>query len=44
MLKYESIRELVEAAEARGVKISQLVLEQQAEAMEATPLEIYERM
>ena len=44
MLKYESIRELVEAAEARGVKISQLVLEQQAEAMESTPLEVYERM
>ncbi len=44
MLKYESISELVREAEARGVKISELVLQDQAEAMETTPLELYEKM
>ena len=44
MLKYESVSELVQAAEARGVRISDLVLEDQAEAMEITPLELYETM
>ena len=44
MLKYESIAELVRAAEEKGVKISELVLEDQAEALEATPLELYEKM
>ena len=44
MLKYESIAELVREAEKRGVKISELVLEDQAEALEATPLELYEKM
>ena len=44
MLKYESVSELVEAAEARGIKISELVLEDQAEAMEVTQLELYEKM
>ena len=44
MLKYESIQELVCAAEERGVKISELVLEDQAEVMEKTPDELYTRM
>ena len=44
MLKYESISELVREAEARGVKISELVLQDQSEAMETTPLELYEKM
>ena len=44
MLKYESVSELTEAAEARGIKISELVLEDQAEAMETTQLELYEKM
>ena len=44
MLKYESVSELVQAAGQRGIKISELVLEDQAEAMEKTPLELYEKM
>ena len=44
MLKYESIGELVSAAEAQGLKISELVLRDQAEAMEQPPEELYERM
>jgi L-serine dehydratase len=44
MLKYESVSELVEAAEKRGIRISDLALEDQAEAMETTPLELYEKM
>ena len=44
MLKYDSIAELVREAEERGVKISELVLQDQAEAMETTPLELYEKM
>ena len=44
MLKYESIRELVEAAEKENVKISELVLRDQAEEMETTILEVYEKM
>ena len=44
MLKYESVSELVEAAEGRGIRISELVLEDQAEAMETTALELYEKM
>ena len=44
MLKYESIAELVRAAEERGLRISEVVLEDQAAAMEITPLEIYEKM
>ena len=44
MLKYETIHELVQAAEERGVKISELVLEDQAQAMEIKPLELYEKM
>ena len=44
MLKYETIAELVREAEKRGVKISELALEDQAEALETTPLELYEKM
>ena len=44
MLKYESVSELVRAAEERGLKISKVVLEDQAEAMECAPLEVFERM
>ena len=44
MLKYESIKELVEEAEKRNVRISQLVLEDQAISMEKSELEIYEKM
>ena len=44
MLKYQSIQELVSAAEERGLKISELVMLDQAEAMEQTTEEIYERM
>ena len=44
MLKYQSIRELTEAAEAEHLKISELVLKEQAEAMEKPEEELYERM
>ena len=44
MLKYESIQELVEEAEKKNVRISQLVLEDQAISMEKSELEIYEKM
>ena len=44
MLKYQSIRELTEAAEAEHLKISELVLKEQAEAMEQPVEELYERM
>ncbi len=44
MLKYESVSELVQAAEKLGTKISELVLRDQAETMETTPLEVYEKM
>ena len=44
MLKYESVQEIVSAAEKSGVRISELVLLDQAEAMEKTPEELYERM
>lgn len=44
MLKYESIQEIVSAAEKRSIWISELVLYDQAEAMEKTPEELYERM
>ena len=44
MLKYESVSELVEAAEKLGLKIGEMVMNEQAEAMEITPLEIYEKM
>ena len=44
MLKYESVAELVNGAEAKGLKISELVLADQAEAMEASPEALYEKM
>ena len=44
MLTYESIGELVREAEKRNVKISELVLADQAEAMEVSPMELVEKM
>lgn len=44
MLRYESISELVAAAETRGLKISEVVLQDQAEAMEKDALELFEKM
>ena len=44
MLEYGSIEMLVREAESRGVKISELVLSDQAKAMEQTELEVYESM
>ncbi|WP_029230942.1 L-serine ammonia-lyase, iron-sulfur-dependent, subunit alpha [Butyrivibrio sp. VCB2006] len=44
MLKYESINELVKEAENRNVRISQLVLEDQAKSMEKSQQDIYEKM
>ncbi len=44
MLNYESITEIVSEAEKRHIRISDLVLKDQAEAMETDPLEIYEKM
>lgn len=43
-LQYKSVEELVEAAQACGKKISEIVLEEQAEAMEKSPEEVYEVM
>ena len=44
MLKYESVSEITEAAEKQGIRISELVLADQAEAMEKSPLETFEKM
>ncbi len=44
MLNYQSIRELTEAAEAEHLKISELILRDQAEAMEQPAEELYETM
>lgn len=44
MLKYESVEELVQEAEKRGLKISEVVLADQAESMEISALEVYEKM
>lgn len=44
MLKFESIAELVSEAEKQGIRISELVLKDQAEAMEITELETFEKM
>ena len=44
MLKYESVSELVQAAEARHLTIGQLALEDQAEALETTQQEVFEKM
>lgn len=43
-LKYESISELVSEAEKRNLKISELVLEDQARSMEKDPQELFEKM
>jgi len=44
MLKYESLAELVNEATKRDIKISELVLEDQAKSMEKSELELYEQM
>ncbi len=44
MLKYETIAELVREAEDKKMKISELVLEDQALSMEKSKEEIYEKM
>lgn len=44
MLTYQSIEELVSKAQEEGRKISDLVISDQARAMEISPTEIYERM
>ena len=44
MLKYGSVRELTETAEERGVKLSELVLADQAEALEQSQEAVYDRM
>lgn len=44
MLKYESIHALIEAAEAEHLKISELILKDQAEFMEQPAEELYEKM
>ena len=44
MLSYESISGLVRAAEERGRRISEIVLADQAEALETTELELFEKM
>ncbi|WP_408070573.1 L-serine ammonia-lyase, iron-sulfur-dependent, subunit alpha [Butyrivibrio sp. JL13D10] len=44
MLKYESIEELVQAAESEGKKISEIVLRDHAQSMEKNELELYEKM
>ena len=44
MLGYDSIAELVREAEEKGIRISDLVLADQARAMDQTELEVYESM
>ena len=44
MLKYESLAELVNEATKRNIKISELVLEDQAKSMEKSEQELYEQM
>ncbi len=44
MLKYESLAELVNEATKRNIKISELVLHDQAKSMEKSELELYEQM
>ncbi len=44
MLNYESIAEIVAEAERQKIRISDLVLQDQAEALETEPLEVYEKM
>lgn len=44
MLKYDSVRELTEAARAAGCRISDVVLADQAESMETDADVLYSRM
>ena len=44
MMKYSSIKELCDAAEAQGVKISELCLKDQAEQMQRSCEELYSQM
>lgn len=44
MLKYDSINELVTVAEHEGIRISDLVLRDQAAAMDTPAMELYEKM
>ncbi len=44
MLKYDSIEELIQAALDAGTLISEVILKDQAEALESTELELYEKM
>ena len=44
MLKYDSIAELIEAAKKQKMKISEIVLADQAAAAEADPETLYARM
>ena len=44
MLKYDSIAELIEAAKKQKMKISEMVLADQAAAAEADPQTLYARM
>ena len=44
MIKYTSIKELCDAATKRGIKISELCLEDQAEEMQLPKEELYAMM
>ena len=44
MIKYSSIKELCDAAEAQGIKISELCLKDQAEQMQRSCEELYSQM
>ena len=44
MIKYDTIKEICDKAEARGIKISELCLEDQSEQMGLPKEEIYEMM
>ena len=44
MFKYDSISEIVKEAESRGVRISDFVLEEQAETCECSKEELYKKM
>ena len=44
MIKYDTIKEICDKAEARGIKISELCLEDQSEQMGLSKEEIYEMM
>ncbi|MBQ7084253.1 MAG: L-serine ammonia-lyase, iron-sulfur-dependent, subunit alpha, partial [Anaerotignum sp.] len=44
MLKYDSVAELVNEAEKRGLKLSELVLKSQAQIAERTEAEMFAQM